>query len=144
MLETRATVVQVGDGQAYVRASQGGCGQCQGKGCGTAKLAGLFCSSPRQFLADNPISAVVGDEVIVAVEEGTIMRGVALVYLVPLALLIAGALLGVSMAGQDGQQDIHAAAGALAGLVGGFLLVRRLSGPGASGRPRIARRYDGE
>ncbi|MCR4298460.1 MAG: SoxR reducing system RseC family protein, partial [Gallionella sp.] len=92
MLETRAIVVQVDGQYAFVQANQGnGCGQCSGKGCGTGKLSQLFCSKPRQFQVDNPVNAGVGDEVIVSVAEGAVLRGIGLVYLLPLLLLLTGA-----------------------------------------------------
>lgn len=125
MLETRAIVVQIDGQHAMVQANQGnGCGQCNGKGCGTGKLSQLFCSTPRQFQVDNPINATVGDEVIVSVMDGAVLRGIGLVYLLPLALLMAGAMLGSLNAVQDGQRDGFAAAGALIGLIGGYVLSR--------------------
>jgi hypothetical protein len=81
MLETRAVVVQTDKLSAQVVASQGnGCSACDGKGCGSGKLTQLFCSRPRQFKVDNQIKAGVGDEVIVSVPEGAVLRGIGLVY----------------------------------------------------------------
>jgi len=144
MLETRAIVVQV-DGQgALVQADQGnGCGQCNGKGCGTGKLSQLFCSKPRQFQVDNPIKANVGDEVIVSVAEGAVLRGISLVYALPLLLLVVGAALGNIWAVQPEQRDGYAAVGALCGLAAGFVFARWISlrqGGGRS-RPYIARQW---
>jgi len=147
MLETRATVVQTDGQYALVQANQGnGCGQCNGKGCGTGKLSQLFCSQPRQFRVDNPINARVGDEVIVSVADGAVMRGIAQVYLLPLVLLLIGALLGSLSATQPEQRDAYAAMGALGGLVAGFLLSRWLGSrqDHAQNRPFIARRWQGE
>ena len=128
MLETRAIVVQVDGQHALVQASQGnGCGQCNGKGCGTGKLSQLFCSTPRRFQVDNPINATVGDEVIVSVMDGAVLRGIGIVYLLPLALLVMGAMLGSLSAAQAEQRDGFAAAGALIGLIGGFVLSRWLA-----------------
>ncbi len=142
MLETRAIVVQVEGQYALVQANQGnGCGQCNGKGCGTGKLSQLFCSKPRQFQVDNPIRAKVGDEVIVSIQDGAVMRGIGLVYLLPLAFLVAGALLGSVMAGQTGPQDGYGAAGAFIGLIGGFGLAKWLAARQNSwqNRPYVAR-----
>ncbi len=142
MLETRAIVVQVEGQHAQVQANQGnGCGQCNGKGCGTGKLSQLFCSKPRQFQVDNPIRAKVGDEVIVSIRDGAVLQGIGLVYLLPLAFLVAGALLGSLMAGQTGLQDGYGAAGAFVGLVAGFGLAKWLATRQNSrqNRPYIAR-----
>jgi len=121
-------VVQVDGRYALVQANQGnGCGQCNGKGCGTGKLSQLFCSKPRQFRVDNPVNAGIGDEVIVSVAEGAVLRGIGLVYLLPLLLLVTGAMLGSLLAGQPEQRDIYAAAGALSGLVAGFVFAKWVS-----------------
>jgi sigma-E factor negative regulatory protein RseC len=148
MLETRAIVVQVEGRYALVQASQAnGCGQCNGKGCGAGKLSRLFCSKPRRFQADNPINAVVGDEVVISVAEGTILRGIGLVYLLPLLLLVMGALLGSAWVGQSpGQHDGYATAGALSGLAAGFIAVKWISSGQARNRfqPYIARSWHEE
>jgi positive regulator of sigma E activity len=114
MLETRAIIVQVEGQYALVQASQAnGCEQCSGKGCGAGKLSQLFCSKRRLFQVDNSINAGVGDEVVISVAEGAILRGIGLVYLLPLLLLVIGALVGSAWAGQSPeQQDGYATAGA--------------------------------
>jgi sigma-E factor negative regulatory protein RseC len=129
MLETRAVIVQVEGRYALVQTSQAnGCEQCEGKGCGSGKLSRLFCSKPRQFQVENPINAGMGDEVVISVAEGAILRGIGLVYLLPLLLLVIGAMLGSAWAGQSpGQHDVYAAAGALFGLAAGFIAVKRIS-----------------
>jgi sigma-E factor negative regulatory protein RseC len=143
MLETRAIIVQVEGQYALVRASQSnGCDLCKGKACGAGNLSQLFCGKPRQFHVDNPINAGVGDEVVITVAEGAILRGIGLVYLLPLLLLVTGAMLGSALAGQvPGQHDGYAAAGALSGLVSGFIAVKWISSSQAKNRfqPYIAR-----
>ena len=125
MLETRATVIRILESHALVQANQGsGCEQCDGKGCGTGKLAQLFCSKPRLFQVANPINAGVGDQVVISVAEGAVLRGIGVVYLLPLLLLLGGAMLGNFLAAQAGQTDAYAASGALLGLVAGFVLAR--------------------
>ena len=67
LLEKRATIVGIYGQQALVEADQAsGCEQCDGKGCGSGKLARLFCSKPRQYRVHNPINASIGKEVISA------------------------------------------------------------------------------
>ncbi len=133
MLETRATVVQSDNRTAEVVGSGGsGCSACDGRGCGSKKLTQLFCSKPRQFKVDNRIQASVGDEVIVCVPDGAVLRGAGLVYLLPLILMFLGALLA-------GQGDAHAALGALTGLLVGFWLAKRFSARSFRQQPYIAR-----
>ena len=127
LLETRAIIVEIDGLQAVVEADQAsGCEQCNGKGCGTGKLARLFCSKPRLYRVQNPINAGIGKQVIVTVPQGALLRGVGWVYLLPLLLLVTGAFLGNSwfdrsgVAVQTEQRDIYAAVGAMLGLVLGF------------------------
>jgi sigma-E factor negative regulatory protein RseC len=128
MLETRAIIVQVEGQYALVQASQAnGCEQCSGKGCGAGKLSQLFCSKPRLFQVDNPINAGVGDDVVISVAEGAILRGIGLVYLLPLLLLATGAMLGSAWVGQSPEQDGYAAAGAVSGLAAGFIIAKWVS-----------------
>ncbi len=87
MLENRATVVQTNEHTAWVLTNQvSGCEQCNGQGCGSSKVAQLFCSKEQRFEVENTLGAVVGEEVVVSVADGAVLRGVALLYAMPLAL----------------------------------------------------------
>ena len=144
MLETRAIVVQTEGQYAFVKASQGnGCEQCNGKGCGSGKLSQLFCSKPRQFRVENSIAATVGDEVIVSVADGAVLRGIGLVYLLPLVLMVAGVVAGSIVAESVEQRDGYAAAGAVIGLAAGFALSKWISSRKSQRQnlPFIARLY---
>lgn len=139
MLETRAIVVRKEGGLTLVEAAgASGCSVCEGKGCGSSKMTQLFCNKPRQFQVDNRIDACVGDEVIVSVIEGAVLRGISLVYLLPLVLMFAGASLAGGWA--EGR-DAYAAAGAFAGLVVGFIIAKWLSMREARQQPYIARLF---
>jgi len=122
MLETSAIVVQVDGASTLVKPDQSGCGQCKGKGCGASKLSQLFCRTPRQFQVENPINANVGDKVIVSIGDGVIMKGVGLIYVLPLLLLVVGAFLGNAITVE--QQDLYAAVGATIGLAAGFMMIK--------------------
>lgn len=136
MLETRAIVVEQSNGRTFVRASQsGGCSRCQGGECGSARLSRLFCSKPRQFEVINAIGARPGEEVVVSIPDGALLRSIALVYLLPLGLIIASAL-----AGNWIEEETGAIAGALAGMVAGFVLARRMAAKAAHQLPCISGR----
>jgi sigma-E factor negative regulatory protein RseC len=144
VLETRAIIVQTDGQYAQVQVSQAdGCEQCNGKGCGTGKLSQLFCSKPRQFQVDNPINASIGDQVIISVAEGAVLRGIGLVYLLPLILLLMGAVIGNSLAEQAEQRDSYSAVGALLGLVAGFAIAKWISSRQvrSHSQPYIARQW---
>ncbi|MDD2775697.1 MAG: SoxR reducing system RseC family protein [Gallionella sp.] len=124
MIETRVLVMETSQNLTWVQPLQtGSCEQCKGQGCGSSKLGQLFCSKPRQFQVDNPIAAQIGDEVIVAVAEGAILRGIGLVYLLPLVLLVIGTI----WVGRYTPNELYAAAGGGLGLVIGFILAKWLS-----------------
>ena len=142
MLETRAIVVRINGQYALVLADHGnGCEQCNGKGCGTGKLSRLFCSKPRLFQVDNQINAGIADEVIISVAESAVLRGIGLVYLLPLLLLVIGATLGNLWAVQAEQRDAYAAMGAVSGLAVGFVFAKWISKrqAGSHFQPYIAR-----
>lgn len=63
----------------------------------------------------------VGDQVVVGVPEGALMHGAVMVYLLPMVLLFAGALVGALISGAE--QTLAAPFG-VAGLVIGFLFNR--------------------
>lgn len=126
MLETRAIIIQVDGTEAIVEAAQGGgCGQCNSaNGCASGKLSKMFCAQPRRFRVHNGIEARVGDEVQVSLQDGVLLRSASILYLLPLALLMAGGFLGASMATSTAGRDGYAALGALLGLVLGLVGAR--------------------
>lgn len=149
MLETRAVVIRTEAGVAWVEARHdaSGCGTCQGKGCGSSKLSQMFCSGKqRLFSVSNEVAARPGDEVVIAIREGAVLHGVALVYLIPLFGMLLGGLLGATLAPEAAQRDGYAAAAAFAGLLMGFVLSYRLARHRRqSGRqPYIARHWLGD
>lgn len=129
MLEMRAIVVRLQGDDVLVEAKGGGgCGHCDSeKGCGSGKLSQMFCSKPRQFKVKNAAQAAVGDEVQVSLADGVLLRSSVLMYVLPLALLLSGGMLGTHWASDAVSRDAYAALGALAGLVGGFVLAKWLA-----------------
>jgi len=90
-------------------------------------MSGVFCSKPRLFQVENPINADIGDEVIISIADGSILRGIGLVYLMPLLMLATGAMLGSYWAELPGLRDGYAAAGAMIGLIAGFAIAKWIS-----------------
>jgi len=66
-----------------------------------------------------------GDAVMVGLAEGALLRGALLVYLLPLALLLAGALLGQAAFAGAGEEPVILSGATGLGL--GFLAARVLS-----------------
>lgn len=127
MIEERAVVAEAGDGYAWVEIQrQSACGACHASdGCGTAALAKVWSGRRVRVRAVTKLPLSAGDEVIVGLADGMLLRGALLAYLPPLALLLAGALLGEATFGGAGEEPVILA-GAL-GLGLGFLVVRVIS-----------------
>lgn len=89
-------------------ACSGDCHKCSG--CGAAKEAILL-------EADNPIGAAVGDIVTVRSETGPVLRGAAVLYVMPLVLFFLGYILGAALWGAGGP------AGCLAFVLGIALVI---------------------
>lgn len=121
MLETRATVVAINNQRASVLVNQvSGCEQCNGQGCGSSKVAQLFCSPAAVFEVINQLNAKVGDEVLVVVQDGALLRGISVLYLLPIATLV----LGASAASYWLNDEFWVALGATLGLMLGFVGVK--------------------
>ena len=130
MLESEAIVVKIEDGATFVEAqTSGGCGgnRCETQGCSTAVLTRLFSQQPKSLQVNNPIDAVVGEHVIVGLEEGAFLKSSVVAYLLPLAALIAGAVLGMHFAGAGETRDLYAGVGGLVGLIGSALAIKFLT-----------------
>lgn len=122
MSETKAIVAALDGEYALVRTGDGGCGRCHEKGgCGSANISQMFCGDKdRTWRVLNRRGAVVGETVTVRVAEGALSAGVTLLYLLPLLLLVAGAIIGAHVAGEAG-----GIGGGLAGLAAAWLWVAR-------------------
>lgn len=127
MIEETATVVALRGGKVWVqRTSEGLCAQCQARGgCGQGALAKLGGERARQLLLPNarvmeqgePVA--VGDAVVIGIAERALISVSALVYLLPVFLMLCGALVAEWLGASGDAWPVLA--GAL-GLTGGFVL----------------------
>lgn len=124
MIEERARVAEAGKGYAWVEIQRrSACGSCHAsEGCGTATLAKMWSGRQVRTRAISDVPLRPGDEVIVGLADGVLLRGALLAYLLPLALMLAGALLGEAAFAGAGEEPVILL-GAL-GLGLGFLAVR--------------------
>lgn len=127
MIEEHAVVIAVEQGHAWLEVQRhSACGSCSvGTGCGTAALAKAWDGRRSRLRVMAPWPLQVGDEVIVGLADGGLLRGALLAYLLPLALLLAGALLGEAAFAGAGEEPVI-----LLGAIGlglGLLSVRILS-----------------
>lgn len=123
MIEEQASVVSVQGDQIWVQTQRKSvCGTCSArKGCGTASLEQLFGHRRTQMRVSSSLPVKAGDEVILGIEESTLLRGSLLLYGLPLLLLLAGAIV-ISYALPEAG-EIGVISGAVAGLVLGLYLV---------------------
>lgn len=137
MIEERATVVEVGPGRALVETSRSGsCGSCGARhACG-----GLGGGREARVWADDPVGVAPGEEVVIAVPEGTVLRAGFWAYLLPVVALLVGAVLGNAWGPALGlSRDAGAAAVGLAALAAAFLVARLVGGRSAAA-PRVVGR----
>ncbi len=132
MIEEVAVVSAVGpEGVRVTAARTSACAQCASKSnCSQGVLSQWGQGKTVEIDVHNPDSLSVepGQQVVIGLEEGSLVRASLLLYLLPLALLIAGALLGSALGVVEWQQVVLAVLLMLAG----FALARRLSsGQGA-------------
>jgi sigma-E factor negative regulatory protein RseC len=91
------------------------CGKCGERGgCGKPE------AGPRRYALRNTVGAKVGDEVILSVPDGAVLKAAAFSYLMPLVFVIGGAAAGMAAFG-DG---LPAVAGAASGLFAGIGVLR--------------------
>ena len=97
------------------------CGLCgQTRGCGNSIWGKLFAHQSTAFKAQNRINAKVGDSVIVGINEKALLKSALLLYILPLATMLIGAILATQLKDTNG----YAMLGALLGLVLGFMWVK--------------------
>ena len=127
MIEERAVVTEVGPGYAWVEIQrQSVCGSCTASaGCGTATLAKAWGRRTLRTRVLSELAVQPGDAVMVGLAEGALLRGALLAYLLPLALLLAGAVLGKAAFAGAGEEPVILCAALGLGL--GFLATRVLA-----------------
>jgi len=129
VIEENAWVVRTEADVAWVETQRKtACDSCSVRtGCGTGTLAKLLGrkSGPLQVL--NPLAAGVGEEVVVGINEGSLVRGSLVVYVVPLLSMFGLGLVGKALAAQYGFADSEGMTlvAAMLGLGLGFSWVRR-------------------
>ncbi|MBI1195254.1 MAG: hypothetical protein GC138_05365 [Gammaproteobacteria bacterium] len=131
MLTETGRVTGIDDGYAWVEVErQTACGSCSAnKSCGSGILSKVFSTRPLRLKLENRLSVSVGDQVLVAIEDGLLIRSSMIVYAVPLAFMIIGAMIGeslqTSLSTADGEG--FSILGGIAGLVLAILGLKRYS-----------------
>jgi positive regulator of sigma E activity len=143
MNETAGTIVRLEGDYAWVRAEEAGkaCGGCAQRGsCSSFSVGNLLDGKAardgqgRLLRLPNTIHARPGDAVVIRAAEGMVLRAVWRAYGLPLLLGLGGALAGQAWFGGE----VSALFGMLAGLAGGFLLLRRKGLDSACAEPILS------
>jgi sigma-E factor negative regulatory protein RseC len=101
MIEESAKVLAIRDTQLFIQAQpSSACGACHARSaCGQGLLSKYFKQEPGQLTIENCIESgeslalKVGDEIIIGIEESTILNGAFFAYLLPLFFVVASAIL---------------------------------------------------
>ena len=103
MIEQSATVIKVeGDELVLETQPESTCQSCAvNKGCGTSVLAGMVGNKAIYFRLPNTLSASKGDRVVLGLPEHAVVKGSAIVYLLPLLAMVAVAILTDHMLAVD-------------------------------------------
>ncbi|MEN8214494.1 MAG: SoxR reducing system RseC family protein [Pseudomonadota bacterium] len=139
MIEERALVIEAHNGVMTVEVQPGtACGSCDAKSaCGTSLLSALFKQRVSRMQVDNSVNAEAGDQVIIGIDESTMVSGSVRLYLWPLIGLIGGAIFAQAVINPA---EASAIIGGLLGMVLALWLVHlRRDAP----RVRVLRRETG-
>ncbi len=127
MLEETGTVSRVEAGSVWVETiRQSACEGCRAsKGCGQKALASIGQGKRFQVKVKNPRQLILhnGQSVVLGLEDSALLSASALVYLLPLLLMLGAAILADSLTGSEGLTILSA----LAGLAAGMLVARLLA-----------------
>ncbi|PKM10996.1 MAG: Fis family transcriptional regulator [Gammaproteobacteria bacterium HGW-Gammaproteobacteria-3] len=127
MIEEVAVVSKIENNQVWVEtATSQGCGGCRQKSaCSTSVLDQWL--HKRAVAVDCAIDLNPGDEVLIGIEEGTLIRASLLLYLLPLLAMMAGGALAQGLLPDGfGKADLMIAGAALASLGVSLWLINKL------------------
>ena len=126
MIEEGATVVDVAEGFVWVETRRrSACGHCDSaETCGTSALAKLFGERRNRLRIDDPVGLRTGDQVVIGIANGALVRASLTAYLLPLIVLVTAAGIGTALQLAEGAVALLG----LAGLGSGLWLGGRLTG----------------
>lgn len=126
MIETRARVVSVGNGKAWVEASsQQGCAACHAQSsCGVSGLGKFLGRNKAPVALACDLAVQPGDSLVLGLAESDLLRAGLLAYLLPTLLSVLGAIAATLLGLGDAGAVIAMAAGFAAGLAIARLFTR--------------------
>ena len=131
MITETATVVSTENNQTWVETQRkSACGQCSAnKGCGTSVLSKVIGNKLSKIKVINNIDARVGDEVVIGMQEQSLLKGALMTYMLPLVFIFLFSLVGQVVAQnlQLQNTELLVIVFAVVGLVLGLRQVRNFS-----------------
>lgn len=120
LVEGAARVVAASPEAVWLEAeSTSACGGCASSGsCGVSAIGKAIGTKTVCFRLDNDFDARPGEQVVVGISQAALLKASAVVYMVPIAGLVLGAVAGAA----SGLGNMAAAVGAVGGLGAGFAL----------------------
>lgn len=120
MMEETARVVAVEGEYALLQTQrQSACQSCSMKtGCGTSVVSQVVGQRSSQFKVENTLEVKIGDEVVIGLQENSLVKGSVLIYALPILLMLGAGLLGDYLAqSYDYNRDLLGFGFALTGFV---------------------------
>ena len=131
MLKETGQVVSVeGEFATVSVVRQSSCGSCSAKaGCGVQALSKVVGQKARTatFQVINSANAKVGEHVVIAIPDATLVKGSAMVYIMPLVFMILFAIATKTLATGMQLMDLLTVIGGVTGFIIGLGLVRYFS-----------------
>ena len=131
MIEESARVISSDNGFAIVETqTRAACGSCSAEqGCSTSVVAGLFKRRENRLRVFNPIHAEPGQQVVIGLQEQSLIKVSLAAYLLPLLCLILFSLAAQQAAyyWQWADQELSSILGGLFGLTVGLGLLKRFT-----------------
>ena len=129
MIEEEAIVVCVSENKVWVepltRSSCGGC--VRNQGCSSSFLSRSV--GKRRISVDTEILVTPGDSVVVGLDEGALLKGSLVIYLIPLIALFVSGFAGdyaFSRMGLGSFSDAGGAVFAISGFLLSFTIIKRI------------------
>ncbi|MFO7785139.1 MAG: SoxR reducing system RseC family protein [Thermodesulfobacteriota bacterium] len=142
MLSEKGVVEKVSSQTAVVLVERSSaCGHCKSQGA-----CEVLSGRTMRIEVANELGAKEGDHVEITVPAASVLKLSFLVYLVPIAALVAGAYVGDLWAeGKGADPTLYAVTAGILAMIGTFLLIKRFdqaaSQPSSEHRPRMSRIY---
>lgn len=119
MIEQQGIVRHIAHGKAHIEVlnTPAACSSCSGDGCGMSLFGRYFGNRRNLIELDDTIGVSSGDEVVIGIEENSLVVSAFRLYGAPLLGLIAGAVSAAALfdSPAGGQSDLVAIAGGITG-----------------------------